>query len=158
MIELRPMTQAEYESYLASAIADYAEDKVQAGNWPAEGALERSAKEFEKYLPMGLETPGNEVCTLVDTARGIRVGMIWYALLPESTQPIWFIFDFSIDPEQRRRGYAVQALTALEEEARAQGIKSIELHVFGHNTAARALYEKMGFEITNINMRKRVRE
>lgn len=156
MIELRPMTQAEYELYRSRAVAEYAEDKVQAGNWPEEGAVERSAKEYEHYLPLGLATPDNTLCTLVDAASGAEVGMIWYARLPESTQPIWFIFDFSIDAEQRRRGYASQALTALVERARAEGIQSIELHVFGHNTAARALYEKMGFEITNINMRKKV--
>jgi len=156
MIELRPMTQAEYEIYLSRAVAEYAEDKVKAGNWPAEGALERSAKEFEKYLPQGLDSPHNTLCTLVDPASGAGVGMIWYALFPESTRPNWFIFDFSIDPEQRRRGYASQVLTALEERALAEGIQSIELHVFGHNTAARALYDKMGYEITNINMVRKV--
>jgi len=119
--------------------------------------VERSRQEFVKYLPKGLETPNNDVCTLVDPESGRGVGMIWYAYQPESTRPYWFIFDFSIDPEQRRHGYASQALTALEQRAREQGIQSIELHVFGHNTAARALYEKMGFEITNINMAKKVK-
>ena len=156
MIEMRPMTQAEYEIYLSRAVAEYAEDKVKAGNWPAEGALERSAKELEKYLPQGLDSPHNTLCTLVDPASGAGVGMNWYALFPESTRPNWFIFDFSIDPEQRRRGYASQVLTALEERALAEGIQSIELHVFGHNTAARALYDKMGYEITNINMVRKV--
>ncbi len=156
MIELQPMTQPEYEIYLSRAVAEYAKDKVQAGNWPADGALERSAKEYEHYLPLGLATPDNTLCTLVDAASGAAVGMIWYARLPESTQPIWFIFDFSIDSEQRRQGYASQALMALEERARVEGIQSIELHVFGHNTAARALYEKVGFEITNINMVRKV--
>ena len=156
MIELRPMTQAEYEIYRSRAVTEYAEDKVLAGNWPEEGAIERSAKEFEHYLPLGLATPDNTLCTLVDSASGAEVGMIWYALQPESTAPIWFIFDFSIDSEQRRQGYASQALMALEERARVEGIQSIELHVFGHNTAARALYEKVGFEITNINMVRKV--
>jgi len=156
MIELQPMTQPEYEIYLSRAVAEYAEDKVQAGNWPAEGALERSAKGYEKYLPQGLSTPHNTLCTLVDPASGLGVGMIWYALQPESTRPTWFIFDFYINEDQRRLGYAAQALAALEERARAGGIQSIELHVFGHNKAAQALYEKAGFEITNINMRKMV--
>jgi len=158
MIELRPMTSYEYEAYFNQAVAEYAEDKVKAGNWPAEGAVERSRQEFVKYLPKGLETPDNDVCTLVDPESGVGVGMIWYARVTESIVPIWFIYDFSIDPAQRRHGYASQALAALEERARAEGIQLIELHVFGHNTAARALYEKMGFEITNINMRKRVME
>jgi ribosomal protein S18 acetylase RimI-like enzyme len=40
----------------------------------------------------------------------------------------------------------------LEELARGMGIREVALHVFGHNHAARALYEKAGYEITNINM------
>jgi len=156
MIELRAMTPVEYDSYYSQAVAEYAEDKVKAGNWPIEDALERSREEFKKYLPQGIDTPDNYLCTLIDSERGLGVGMIWYASLPDSTGPAWFIFDFSVHPEQRRKGYAAQALAALEERAREQGIQSIGLHVFGHNTTARALYEKMGFEITNINMVRRI--
>ena len=45
-------------------------------------------------------------------------------------------------------------MLALEEEARRFGLTALALHVFGHNTAARALYEGIGYQITNINMRK----
>ena len=96
MIELRPMTSDEYDAYFNQAVAEYAEDKVKAGNWPAEGAVERSRQEFVKYLPKGLETPDNHVCTLVDPESGVGVGMIWYARVTESIVPIWFIYDFSI--------------------------------------------------------------
>ncbi|HAL16386.1 MAG TPA: GNAT family N-acetyltransferase [Anaerolineaceae bacterium] len=158
MIKLQPMSPAEFQVYLERSVAEYADDKVKAGNWPQEGALERSRQEFNKYLPQGLDTPENFLRTLIDRETGAPVGMIWYAPLPGSTDSTWFIYDFYVNPEQRRRGYGAQALAALEDRARAQGIKSIALHVFGHNTTARALYEKMGYEITNINMVKRVEQ
>jgi ribosomal protein S18 acetylase RimI-like enzyme len=38
--------------------------------------------------------------------------------------------------------------------ARRMGAETIRLHVFGHNTAARPLYVKLGYEPTNIVMAK----
>src|SRR5256885_13290165 len=51
-----------------------------------------------------------------------------------------------VDSQFRRRGYAMQAMLRLEDEARGMGLGSIGLHVFGHNTAARPLYEKLRSE------------
>jgi ribosomal protein S18 acetylase RimI-like enzyme len=42
----------------------------------------------------------------------------------------------------RRRGYASRTLELVE--ARELGAKSVELHVFGYNQGAQALYEKVG--------------
>ena len=36
------------------------------------------------------------------------------------------------------------------------GLQGIALHVFGHNTGAQALYGKLGYVPTNINMFKAV--
>nr|WP_244923495.1 GNAT family N-acetyltransferase [Peribacillus butanolivorans] len=36
--------------------------------------------------------------------------------------------------------------------AKELGMKKISLHVFGHNKFARGLYEKSGYEITNITI------
>jgi len=38
--------------------------------------------------------------------------------------------------------------------AKSIGLKSIGLHVFGHNKLARDLYKKLGYVETNINMKK----
>jgi RimJ/RimL family protein N-acetyltransferase len=48
----------------------------------------------------------------------------------------------------------MQAMTKLEGEAKRLGLDRIGLHVFGHNSAARPLYEKLGYVPTNINMVK----
>jgi len=152
MIDLRPMTSEEYAIYLDRSVAEYAEDKVKAGNWAESEALERSRKEFATFLPEGKDTADMFLCSIIECGSGQPVGIIWYGRIANSTRPIWFIYDFYILEDHRRRGYAMQALKKLESLAAGQGIESIGLHVFGHNTAARTLYERAGFEITNINM------
>ena len=43
---------------------------------------------------------------------------------------------------------------AAEAEVRRLGLYGIGLHVFGHNSGARLLYERLGYRTTNINMFK----
>lgn len=54
--------------------------------------------------------------------------------------------------------YGTQALRAVEERAIELGAVNVELHVFGHNPAARSLYEKVGYETTSVVMRRRLRQ
>ncbi|KAB2854509.1 MAG: GNAT family N-acetyltransferase, partial [Anaerolineae bacterium] len=51
---------------------------------------------------------------------------------------------------------ATQAMLALEDEVKKVGLDSIGLHVFGHNQSAYALYQKIGYETTNIVMAKKL--
>ena len=69
--------------------------------------------------------------------------------------PMVRLVPMSEAPHQRR-GYATEAFTALEADARSRGLSAIGLHVFGHNTGARAFYEKLRYEATHIHMFKRV--
>ena len=154
MITLTPMSAPEFRDYLANAIRTYAQDKIQAGNWSQDEALERSIKEFEGYLPQGVQTPNNYLFSLINE-NGDKVGILWYATLPKRPG-LAFIYDFEIYELFRRRGYASQALSAMEKDAKALGLQQIELHVFGHNTAARALYMKVGFVETNVMMVKTI--
>ncbi len=152
MVTLIPMAEPDFVVYLEKAMQGYAQDKIQAGNWSQDEALERSRKEFEGYLPQGVRTPGNYLFSLVNKD-GEKVGYLWYAESPRDPGVV-FIYDFEIYEAFRRRGYAGQALAALEQDAKARGLKQIQLHVFGHNTAARALYLKAGFAETNVMMAK----
>ena len=152
MITLQPMNETDFQAYMDKAIPNYAQEKVQAGNWSVEEALERSRQEYESYLPQGVHTPGHFLFMLVNET-GEKTGFLWYARQPK--QPEWgFIYDFEVYQAFRRRGYASQALALLEQDARRQGLKKLELHVFGHNIAARGLYKKAGFVETNIMMLK----
>ncbi|HEY3313458.1 MAG TPA: GNAT family N-acetyltransferase [Anaerolineales bacterium] len=154
MIELVPMTEAEFQVFLARAIIEYAKDKVDAGNWSEAESVQRSRLEFDHYLPQGLDTPGHFIRNIINETRQV-VGYLWYALL-ENRPGTAFIYDFEVYAAYRRRGYASQALAALDVLAKDLGLKKLELHVFGHNTAARELYKKAGYIETNVNMAREI--
>jgi ribosomal protein S18 acetylase RimI-like enzyme len=82
--------------------------------------------------------------------------MIWFAVQEHAGRKIAYVYDVGIRPQYQRRGYATEAFAGLEGEVRARGLSGVGLHVFGHNPGARALYEKLGYETTNIHMFKKV--
>lgn len=155
MIRLEPMDQATYVAWRELTVADYAREKVEAGNWPAEGALARSEAEFAALLPDGRTTAGHELRSMVN-GEGERVGYAWFVPEDRPIGRVAFIYDIAVDPEHRRKGYARQALAEIEAFAREQGLAGIQLHVFGHNAGARRLYLETGFVETDIMMLKRV--
>lgn len=157
-VRLVPMDQQDFEEYLAYAIPNYAQEKVRAGNWQPEEALHLAESDFGKLLPDGLSSSNNYLYRIEVAPEGNKVGMIWLAANPKNPDRNAFIYDFMVYEPYRRRGYATQALIAVEEKVKALGLEKILLHVFGHNQAALALYQKMGYLITNINMAKDLRE
>jgi ribosomal protein S18 acetylase RimI-like enzyme len=156
MSPLRPMTTSEYAEWLEESIPGYAADKVASGQWSQEESLALSRKENAELLPLGLETPKNHFYAIVDS-QAIAVGMLWFAVKKKFDARIAYVFDVSIRPERQREGHAMRAFLALEEEVRRLGLSGIALHVFGHNAGARALYERLGFEPTNISLFKSVK-
>ena len=156
MIKLVPMTAAEYQDYVKGAVVNYAEEQVRAGSWPSEGATERAKQAFDVLLPEGRETADQSLNMVVDAVSSEHVGILWYGIRDEAAGKFVALFDFEIFESHRRRGYAKQALDALEQVAAEHGIGRIALHVFGHNTAARALYRKAGYEETHVTMAKEI--
>jgi ribosomal protein S18 acetylase RimI-like enzyme len=148
------MTAEQFESWKPGNIAGYAQEHVKDGKWTAEEAPRLAREEFERLLPQGRSTPGHRFFSIVRSPDRKAVGMLWIQVGSAPRQT--FIFNIEIFKSFRRRGYAFQAMTLLEEEARRLGLDSIRLHVFGHNAAARSLYEKLGYVATNIQMRKQL--
>ncbi len=155
MTRLEPMTPARYERWLEATTREYAAEKVASGNYPEEGAIERSQAEFEALLPNGLQTEGHEIRSMVDDA-GEAVGYVWFTQEDRPVGRVVFIYDIAVDPAHRRKGHAQAALEAVEQYARETGCIGVMLHVFGSNTGARQLYLKSGFVETNVVMLKRV--
>lgn len=154
MINLVPMTESDYRAYLAAVIPDYAADLMKSRHLPEQEALERARQSYSEALPQGLQTPGNFVSKLVNEADEV-VGFLWY-WQNDKRPGVAFIYDLEIYAPFRRRGYASQAMTALEAHARPKGVTRLELHVFGHNTAARELYKKMGYAEIDVQMAKEI--
>jgi len=106
-------------------------------------------------LPQGLATPEHHFHTVVDAA-GDAVGILWFAEKTKFGERIAYVFNIEIAPQRRRQGHALRAFQALEDEVRRLGLKGVALHVFGHNHAAQALYARLGYAPTNINLFKAV--
>ena len=156
MTILIPMTEDEFQMYLEYHIQDYAQEHVKSGRWSEEEALEKSAEEYQQLLPQGLQTPNNHLFMVVDEQQEKNVGTLWFALQERAGQQQAFVYNVEIFEEFRRRGYASHAFQLLEERVAELGATSIGLHVFGHNRAAREMYEKLGYVATNINMVKKL--
>jgi len=152
MVELFPMTPAEFEAYREYALDDYTRAGRQ-GTWPSAKVAQ---EQFEKLLPEGLKTTNQHLLSIKTGDSSSLVGFIWLTVIHRHTGPEAFILDFVIFPESRRQGYGTEALLRAERYALNLGVESLSLNVFSHNQAAQALYEKMGFRPTNIRMSKRI--
>lgn len=154
MLDLQPMNEADFKAFMAFLVEDYAQDIARNQRIPIETARERSVTQTGELLHAGLATPKHFLYNVVlnTNAAPQAIGYLWLEVDTEKSR--CFIYDIYLQPEHRGQGRGKQTLQLLEEKMQAQGIGRIGLHVFGHNTTARALYEKMGYEITGINMQK----
>lgn len=155
MTRLEPMDAATFAAWQEVSVREYAEDKVRAGTWPADEALERSAAAFAALLPSGQATRGHDIRSMIDD-EGLVVGYAWFAAEDRAIGRVVFIYDIAVYPDHRRKGHAQAALAAIDDYAREHGCVGVQLHVFGDNTGARDLYRKAGFVETDVTMLKRV--
>ncbi len=152
LVTLQPMSQTDYDVLMEKAIQPYAEEKVRAGTWEEEESLAKAEEQFDRLLPEGLQTEHHELWNLLNGEEAI--GWVWLCYDPNHPQKEGFIYNFFLFETYRGKGFAKQAIAALEEEAKSLGVQKLSLHVFAHNHIARSLYEKTGFEETGIYMSK----
>ena len=155
-VRLEPMSEEEFGHWRMAHTKDYAEEKVTSGAWSPEEAPRLAEETYTQLLPQGLQTPDQFLYTAIDDGTGRKVGHIWFTKMTHGGQTFAFIYDIIIFEEYRRQGYGEQTMLAIEDKVREQGLNSIALHVFGHNHAAAALYQKIGYEITDLNMMKQL--
>ena len=150
------LEEGPYRDYRKNLVRHYAADKVRAGAWSQAEAEGRAARDVDGLLPEGPTTQGHLLYSVREDSTDAEVGIVWFALRDSGVGRSVWIYDIIIYEDFRRRGYASRTLELVEEWARDLGAKSVELHVFGHNRGARALYEKLGYSITSITMAKPV--
>ena len=155
MIRLETMDEPTYETWRDTTVREYAQEKIESGNWPAEGAVARSEGEFAHLLPDGRSTAEHQIRSMVNET-GERVGYAWFVPEDRPFGRVIFIYDIAVDPVHRRKGHARRALREIEAYAREHGCVGVQLHVFGGNTGARRLYQRAGYVETDVTMIKRV--
>jgi ribosomal protein S18 acetylase RimI-like enzyme len=149
------MTPDEYQRFWDNAVPLFADEKVRAGHWSPQNALEQSTAAFTALLPDGLNTPKNHLLTVRNEDEE-NVGYLFVAIKDFGTGEQVYIYEIFIWEAYRRRGYAKDAFLALEEVVAEWGYDTLALHVFGHNTAAIALYQKLDYFTTDVNMAKKI--
>jgi RimJ/RimL family protein N-acetyltransferase len=155
-VRLVDLGDAPYHEYRKELVRHYAADKVRSGAWSQAEAESRAARDVDGLLPQGPSTQGHFLYSVRDDSTDAEVGVVWFALRDSGVGRSIWIYDIIIHENFRRKGYASRTLELVEDRASELDARSVELHVFGHNHGARALYEKMGYDETNITMAKPV--
>lgn len=152
------MSAEDFCAYREHEIAAYAQEQVRAGHWSADEAHAQSVAEFDRLLPQGLASPDHWLFTIRSPVEALVVGHLWLGVAVRDGQRLAFIYDLVVAPAHQRQGHAQRAMLAAEEQAQLRGLDCMALHVFGHNTSAKALYERLGYQATSIQMRKPLRD
>ena len=79
-----------------------------------------------------------------DLCIGVGVPLASFAILRTSDRDAE-VLTVATGPEHRRRGLADRVLTAAHADCRAAGLREVFLEVAEDNTAAQALYRRLGY-------------
>lgn len=153
MVELIPMTEADYDAFMAISMPDHIQGQITAGKWHPDEAEANMERMRQQVLPQGFSTPNHHFFNIVDDRDG-QVGGLWYMVVEQDGQPLVFVVDIQVHADLRRRGYGTAAFRIMEDHARELGITTIALNVFDHNHRARAMYEKLGYQGSGESMFK----
>lgn len=150
-IKFSLMSQADFQNFIETATVNFANDKVKNGSWKEETALEQSKAAFQSLLPKGEKTEHNFLKNIVFNEQ--TIGYIWYSINQKQVPNYAYLFEIFILPEFRGQGLGTKAMEMCVKEINEIGIEDVWLHVFGHNQGALKLYQQLGFEITDYNLK-----
>ncbi|WP_438853590.1 GNAT family N-acetyltransferase [Agromyces sp. M3QZ16-3] len=149
-VRLVRMSDAEVADWLPTAMAQYEQARLEAGDSPEQAAAGRRASE-QRFFPDGRLVEGQ----LLHTIRlgDEEAGWLWLGPWDEHGE-LWWVWDLEVHPSFRRRGVARRAMLAGEEIAREYGASRLMLNVFGGNDGAIALYRDLGYAVASMHMAK----
>ena len=140
-LTLDPMSEAEFDEYLADSTEEYIGELRAAGMSEA-SARQQGEEQMAELVPDGLASEGMSFFTA--RKGGTSVGTLWLS----TQRPMAFVYDVKVDESQRRKGYGAAIMNAGARWCRERGHPALGLNVFGHNPNARALYDKLGYHVT----------
>jgi GNAT superfamily N-acetyltransferase len=140
-LELHPMTEAEFDDFLSGNAEEYAAELAAAG-MTEEAAAQQSQEQMAALIPDGLASPGMYFFTGRVADR--PVGVLWLC----GQDPMAFVYDVAVEESERRKGYGAAIMNAGARWSRDHGHPALGLNVFAHNPSARALYDRLGYQVT----------
>lgn len=155
LLDLVPLTDAEYGDFAERQVAEAARQRVEAGEWTLAEAQQRARLEQADLVADRLRRRGHTFLKGVRAADGALVGWVWVGPGPlvleqyglrELTRVRW-LGQITVRDELRGRGYGQALLTKLHEQLAAEGVEALYLRVYDWNIAARRLYARCGYEV-----------
>src|SRR5260221_4104066 len=125
----------------------YGDERAAADHVSAEVANGYARPHHALVLPEGHRRTGHRFLRIVSTDGDESVGGVWFWIDVENKQG--FLYNITLFPQHRRRGFASDALVLVEEMVRAAGCTTLGLNVFSSNDGAIALYRKVGFSVVS---------
>ena len=147
-LRLRPLRDDEFAAWDEAHRREYARGLVEQAGLPPEEAHAKVARDVPSILPDGLATENARIWAA--EADGKRVGTVFLGVRDGGA----WLYDITIEADERGRGYGRAAMLALEDEVRALGFDVLTLNVWGGNEVARGLYRSLGYAETSVHMRK----
>ena len=153
------MTWDDFDPWSEHSVRGFAAQQVAAGLHSEAEAMAYAREQLARLLPSGLATPLHSLWTVREAAPGDAddavVGWLWLRVRPLGSEVEAFLFDVEVVEHARGRGLGRATMLAAEEAARDLGADVVRLNVFGHNTAARGLYESLGYVATSTTVTAR---
>jgi ribosomal-protein-alanine N-acetyltransferase len=108
---------------------------------------------FSLRLLKNLLTNAKSVIIKVTTPSGKIIGNIIGVRKKENNKTIGRICSLCVLKKYRKKGVGVQLLQLLQEAFCKSGITEVRLEVSTHNEAAKQLYKRSGYQMTNTILR-----
>ncbi len=118
---------------------------AEPGAWLLTDATWRSAADERRYL-LAVRSSPDAAVFVAEAAGGELVGRLSVARDQHPSSPHVADLGVMVAASHRRQGVGCALMDAAACWAREVGISKLELHVFPHNLAAIALYERLGYE------------
>ena len=150
-VQLIPVTDSEYTEFASQQIVEYARQLERAGEATANDSFAVSRERLADLSADRLRAAGHVFFVARSTLDGARVGWVWLSPAPEFLGPghkgSRWLSQITVDEPLRRRGWGRAILIAIERHLVAVDVRQLWLRVFDWNTAARALYDSLGYEL-----------
>jgi mycothiol synthase len=146
-VELVPLNDEQCEAFIVDDLADYAAQLMRDEGLDRAAAAAK-AHEFEPTLRREHADAfrlGHRRFTAVGANR--VVGWLWVTPDEGHACRSVFLYQLTVRPGLRRRGYGAAMLSALERLLAGDGIVELRLNVFDGNQPAKMLYRRAGYRV-----------
>ncbi len=142
-IEVRTFRPGQDEQAWLAVNARAFADHPEQGAWGPDDLADRMAQPW--FDPAGF-------FLAVDTRRDVLAGFHWTKVHDESAGEVYVV---GADPAYQGSGLGKALTTIGVRHLHGRGLRTVELYVDGDNTAARKLYEKLGFTQAAVDVQYR---